>query len=281
MKKSAILMFLFMAVLLANGCRKKTGAQDQLQVDNNLTPEINIGTVNDVAVSVRDHPSLLDAVIVGQLDKGTTVSVIGRLQNRFGVQDSFWLKIRNDNIEGWVYGAYIDIKNLTNDQYDLLPVIFIYTESGFIYTENGSFYPDVINGVWENRKDIRFFSRSMFSWGVQVRSSTSVLIDLNSNGRNGPYFYVVDHGAVFSVQEKELRGNQVILTCYLTDEPNERVEIIVTIIDENTISIDLVGWDNDRWLFPSPSDRDLNPNRYYYRVPYDAPYEPLIPGEDL
>jgi hypothetical protein len=274
MKKSVKLMFLFMAVLLANGCQKKTGAQEQLQVDNNLTSEINIGTVNDITVRVRNRP-LLNATIVGQLDKGMTVPVIGRSQNRFGSQDSFWLKIRNDNIEGWVYGAYIDI-NLTNDQYDLLPVFFIYTESGFIYTENGSFYPDVINGVWDNIKEgVRYIYKGNYSWGENVRSNF-VSIDLNSKSRNGPYISI-NQGTIL-VQEKELRGNQVILTCYRPANPNERVEIIVTIIDENTISIDAKDWN---YLLEGAGRPKDNPNNYFYRIPYDAPYEPLLPGEDM
>ena len=76
MKQSVKLMFLLMAVLLTNGCQKKTDTPAQLQnetvisgeiemdgeyeqeqyleesVDNNLTPEIDIGIVNDDAVRI-------------------------------------------------------------------------------------------------------------------------------------------------------------------------------------------------------------------------------------
>jgi len=131
------LMFLFMVVLLANGCQKKTGAPDQLQNESVISveeeslqhdfsylftrPEIDIGIVNDNAVRIRDQLSP-DAAIIGQLDQGMKVSVLGRSGNRVFLDgyDSFWLRIRKDNIEGWAYGAYI---NLTNYQYDLLPVI--------------------------------------------------------------------------------------------------------------------------------------------------------------
>jgi len=79
------------------------------------------GIVNDNAVRIRDTPSL-GAKIVGQLNQGMSVTVLGRSQNRMFLDgcDSYWLKIKKDNTEGWSYGAYI---NLLDSQYDTLSVL--------------------------------------------------------------------------------------------------------------------------------------------------------------
>jgi len=151
---------------------------------------------------------------------------------------------------------------------------FVYTESGYIYTESGSFYIDVINGVWEYVKH-RYTRKYIFSWGENVSCFEAVLIDLNSS--DGLYIALAQ-GNVFYGQEKELRGNQVVLTGHIYDEPNERREIIITIIDENTISIDAGDYLN--WLINLFRPED-DPTDYFYRVPFDAPYEPYLPGEDM
>jgi hypothetical protein len=80
-----------------------------------------LATVNDNAVRIREYPSL-EGNIIGQLNRGMTATVIGRSQNRTPIEgnNSYWLKIRIDNIEGWAYGAYID---LNNAQYESLLVL--------------------------------------------------------------------------------------------------------------------------------------------------------------
>ncbi|MDR2480192.1 MAG: SH3 domain-containing protein [Treponema sp.] len=77
--------------------------------------------VNDNFIRIRDQPGL-DGKRIGGLNQGAIVSVFGRSQERMFLNglDSFWLKIYADNIEGWVFGAYI---NLLDSQYDLLPVL--------------------------------------------------------------------------------------------------------------------------------------------------------------
>jgi hypothetical protein len=80
------------------------------------------GTVNDNAVRIRDRPSL-EGNVVGKYNKGRMVTVLGRSKERMFLEgyDSYWLKIiKDDYIDGWVYGAYID---LIDTQYDLLPEI--------------------------------------------------------------------------------------------------------------------------------------------------------------
>ena len=89
-----------------------------------------IGNVNNSGVRVREEPSL-DSAIVGQLEQGMTVTVLGRSQYRMYLDgfNSYWLRIRNNNVEGWAYGAYI---NLTNSQYESLPVLFRNNPTGVI-----------------------------------------------------------------------------------------------------------------------------------------------------
>ena len=165
---------------------------------------------------------------------------------------------------------------------------FVYTESGFIYTEDGSFYPDVINGIWENRKEgVRFnYKGKLFSWGENVWSDSSLVIDLKpgTTARNYPVFTMA-YSAFRIIQKIESQGNQVILTIVRPtsdrepDPDDEGNEIIITIIDENTISIYTEYSSMNRYLGRFPPGDD-NPNNYYYRVPFDAPYEPY-PGEDM
>jgi hypothetical protein len=136
--------------------------------------------------------------------------------------------------------------------------------------------PDIICGVWQNKKEgVAFFSKGKFSWGENPYSISSVIIDLKSEERPGPYI-VITQIFVFIVQEKESHGKQVVLTGYFTTNPNERREIIVTVIDENTITIKLdADWDWIWDIFPE------NPDNYHYRVPIDAPYDPRHPFEYL
>lgn len=136
--------------------------------------------------------------------------------------------------------------------------------------------PDIISGVWQNKKEgVVFFSKHKFSWGENAYSTSSVLIDLKSEERQGPYIGI-NQILVFVVQEKESHGNQVVLTGYYTTNPNERREIIIDVIDENTITIKLdADWD---WIWRKNPE---NPDNYHYRVPVDAPYDPRHPLDYL
>jgi hypothetical protein len=77
--------------------------------------------VNDNAVRIRDQPSL-EGTVIRHLNQGMKVDVVGRSRNRMFLEgyDSYWLKIRKDDVDGWVYGAYIDLLNI---QYDSLNII--------------------------------------------------------------------------------------------------------------------------------------------------------------
>jgi hypothetical protein len=138
---------------------------------------------------------------------------------------------------------------------------------------------DIINGIWENTKNAWLFLKGNYSWGENAYSTSSVVIDLNADS---PYIGCQSFGP-FYVQEKKAEGNRIVLTGYYIRDRMERKderlnEIVITLIDGDTFTIELIGKDRAYWLNPL---RPENPNDYYYRVPVDAPYEPLQMGEDL
>jgi hypothetical protein len=79
------------------------------------------GVINDNHIRIRDEAGI-NGKIINSLNQGEEVSVLGRTKDRMYLDgfDSFWLKIKKDNIEGWSYGAYI---NLRNYQYESLPIL--------------------------------------------------------------------------------------------------------------------------------------------------------------
>jgi hypothetical protein len=82
---------------------------------------IYYGVVNDNHVRVRNEAGI-NGKIISSINQGEEVSVLGRSKDRIYLDgfDSFWLKIKKNNIEGWSYGAYI---NLRNFQYESLPIL--------------------------------------------------------------------------------------------------------------------------------------------------------------
>jgi hypothetical protein len=97
------------------------------------TEEKRNAIVNDNAVRIRDQPTLEGKIIV-QLNQGMSVTVLGRSQERMFLEgyDSYWLRIKKDDIEGWVYGAYID---LLDTQYESLLVLSTNESSSYFTKE--------------------------------------------------------------------------------------------------------------------------------------------------
>jgi hypothetical protein len=122
-----------------------------------------------------------------------------------------------------------------------------------------------ISGVWEN-KPYRHFNKGMFSWGENVYSTGSVMIDL---GAIKPHLSCHGGGSFF-ISKVEYKNGYVELTGIYSDQPNTIKKILIKIIDKDTISIELVDR-NIVWLM-NPNDENI-----FYRVPVDAPYEPLGP----
>jgi hypothetical protein len=70
------------------------------------------GTLNDDRVRVRASPDL-SGEILGMVSRGNKIEIleIGQEKQRVGDLESVWYRIRTDaNVEGWVFGAYVDIR---------------------------------------------------------------------------------------------------------------------------------------------------------------------------
>lgn len=89
--------------------------------DRTINVDRYSGLANSDGIRIRVYPSL-EAEIIGRLDRGTTVAVYGRSRYRMFLDgfDSFWLKINAESVEGWAYGAFI---NLLDSQHERLPVL--------------------------------------------------------------------------------------------------------------------------------------------------------------
>ncbi|MDR1374529.1 MAG: hypothetical protein LBJ24_06120 [Treponema sp.] len=139
----------------------------------------------------------------------------------------------------------------------ILPLFFAHADSAD---------PVDISGIWEQDLSLKHFNKGMFSWGDNVYSTSSVIIDL---GAVRPHLSCHGGGS-FYISKVEYNDGKVELTGAYSDKPDETKKIIVHIINRDTISIELID-KNIAWL--------MNPNskNIFYRVPRDAPYEPLGP----
>ncbi len=70
------------------------------------------GTANDSHVRIREWP-FLDAKNLGCLTKGDKLEILDRsgIKVKIGDMEDYWYKLRrvSDGIEGWSYGAFIDL----------------------------------------------------------------------------------------------------------------------------------------------------------------------------
>ena len=152
MKKITVFTFsiLFFEFMLLSGCKnRETGialntnadpaGEEAMDIDiGNDTKElisaavieqIN-GITNSNGVFIREDPSL-DAAVIGRFEKGILFTVLGRSSDRMFLNgyDSFWLRVKTDDVEGWAYGAYV---NLLNSQYETLPVLSDVKQMGIV-----------------------------------------------------------------------------------------------------------------------------------------------------
>jgi hypothetical protein len=129
MKKLLYFLLVIIHCVVLLNCKKPEINIETVPPSQSIGRTYN-GIVNDDAVRIRAEPSL-EGAIAGRLDQGMSVEVHGRSQDRMFLDgyDSYWLKISKDNIEGWVYGAYI---NLVDLQYSQLPVLSTVKQAGKI-----------------------------------------------------------------------------------------------------------------------------------------------------
>ena len=118
-----IFSILFLEAILLSGCKgRETGIiKNTGDLIGTNVIEHNTGIINNNGIGIFEYPSF-DADIIERIDRGILVTVLGRSMDRmfFGGYDSFWLKIKVNNIEGWSYGAYV---NLHDSQYENMSVI--------------------------------------------------------------------------------------------------------------------------------------------------------------
>ncbi|MDK2933334.1 MAG: hypothetical protein PWP27_1144 [Clostridiales bacterium] len=68
-----------------------------------LAEEVTYGMVTGSCVNIREEPNT-SSRILGQLYRGEKIKVLGKSGN--------WVKMSyGDTIQGWMYGAYVDIRN--------------------------------------------------------------------------------------------------------------------------------------------------------------------------
>ncbi len=81
------------------------------ELEANKTKSTMIGILNDSQVRIRKDPNL-EGEHIGYLNKDQIVYVVDETNNsmKIGKMDSKWYKVRTfEGIEGWSYGAFIDL----------------------------------------------------------------------------------------------------------------------------------------------------------------------------
>jgi len=129
--------FILIIIIFLIGCKKNTTGFIQENIKSPVCIEtVSIttdtillentdgrlsGIVNNNAIRIRDKPSL-EGNIIGQLNSGMKINVLGRSEHRMLLKEnnSYWLKINLDNIDGWTYGAYIDLYEIQHDTLSIL-----------------------------------------------------------------------------------------------------------------------------------------------------------------
>jgi len=98
-----------------NAKLKGTNAYRQLEEASELFHATR-GVLNDSQVRVRENPSL-QAGVLGTLSKADKVEVLDRskIKTKIDKMNDYWYKVRAANgLEGWMYGAYIDLSEGNN-----------------------------------------------------------------------------------------------------------------------------------------------------------------------
>jgi hypothetical protein len=71
------------------------------------------GVANASGVRVRQNANL-EAQTLGMLDRGDAVEVVDRsgVKEKIGELEDWWYRVKGvrDGLEGWAYGAYLDLK---------------------------------------------------------------------------------------------------------------------------------------------------------------------------
>ena len=185
-------IYLFLIIITVFiGCNRNNnenpGLTDITSPNNNqITYEYSqeryyYAVVNANGLRIREQPSL-DSNIIGQLNQGMSVNILGRsLYIMFlDGNHSYWYKINYDNIEGWVYGTYIDLNDIQSAPLPILSTDLTYTHFTREFVEKAITEPILVDG------NTILFSESNSS-GMRIISGGVVLYDSDYN-----FFYNSD-----------------------------------------------------------------------------------------
>lgn len=210
--------------------------------NSNSTSPVNIlytGIVNDNAVRIREQPSI-EGTVSGQLNRGLTVTVLGRSEKRMFLDgyDSYWLKIKTDNAEGWVYGAYI---NLTNSQYDSLPVLSYNNPLGSIDLN----YPRDLSTIYTFRTLIQKERESLelqspLFLNSSIEEFYNSIVSIFNKRQNLRSFFLNTHGLGITETSRFMVVNSGLLCDYIQSSYSDNIKISPLIFNDNDISSSFV-----------------------------------------
>jgi len=197
------------------------------------------GIVNDNAVRIREQPSI-ESTVSGQLNQGLTVTVLGRSEKRMFLDryDSYWLKIKAESTEGWVYGAYI---NLTNSQYDSLPVLSYNNPLGSIdlnYPRNIPTINTFQTLVQKERETLELQAALFLNCSIEEYYNS--IVSIFNKQQNLRPFFLNTHGLGIMETSRFLVLNSSLLCDYIQSSYSDNITISPLLFNDNDISSSFV-----------------------------------------
>lgn len=145
------------------------------------------GITNAADIKVRQC-SGLKCPVVGKLERGVKCEIIsyGKIERIDGYGKYSWLKIKTDNLEGYVFGGLINVEFKNNDE-------IIVNKTGYLRDEevNVRICPDL--------KECPVLTQIPKGAYVQIHSKTKQVVELKSLGKHPWYFIEIGNvkGYVF------------------------------------------------------------------------------------
>jgi len=98
-------------ILVLSGCRKSEETFTiELPPTEILSAKTNWAVISSSHLRLREKP-LVDATAVTTLWRGSVLEVLSRSESKLVVegQIDFWYQINYDGLQGWVFGAYLEL----------------------------------------------------------------------------------------------------------------------------------------------------------------------------
>jgi hypothetical protein len=111
MKKQVFIIILIAFALVAGSCtKKKIPDRIVLPQTSFLTEQKSWGVVTSNYLRLRQKPSQ-NADTLSGLTKGSVVELVASTDRKETIDgnSSFWYRVNMDGLQGWVFGAYLDI----------------------------------------------------------------------------------------------------------------------------------------------------------------------------